>query len=228
VRQPLVTYLIAAAVLVGQPVGGRRVLAAPSTDAQRLRDARTHYEKAISHYNLDEMQAALEEFREAYRFKPDPSFLFNIAQCYRKLGQRDAAIDFYRKYVRASPDAANRAEAERRIAELKAQSNGAARAPGTLGSVASAPAIDLSPSSPPLPPPPASSSPVAAPSPSISLVSSPPPPNESPPYSQRWRFWVGLGVVVAAVTIGAVTLISPAPTPYAGSIPPGTVRVPPN
>ena len=117
------TCLIVAAGLVAHPAGGQRVAAAPSTDAQRLRAARTHYENAVSHYNLDEIEAALEEFREAYRFKPDPSFLFNIAQCYRKLGQREAAIDFYRKYVRASPDATNRAEAERRIAELKAQAD---------------------------------------------------------------------------------------------------------
>ena len=136
-------------------------MAAPS-DAQRLRAARTHYENAISHYNLDEIEAALEEFREAYRFKPDPSFLFNIAQCYRKLGQRDAAIDFYRKYVRASPDATNRAEAERRIAELKAQGEAAAAAPVGDSPPAGAPVavaapIDLAAS------PPASSSPVAPP-----------------------------------------------------------------
>jgi iron complex outermembrane receptor protein len=220
-------------------VSGRYVVAASSTDAQRLREARTHYEKAISHYNLDEFEPALEEFREAYRFKPDPSFLFNIAQCYRKLGQRDAAIDFYRKYVRASPDAANRAEAERRIAELKAQGDDAARAPAANGAVVAPPAatvvapVDLSA------PPPASSSPSAPPalslassaSPTASLAASPtsePASAGTPAFYKRWWFWVALGAVAAGATVAAVTLGSSAQTPYAGTIPPGTAHVPTN
>ncbi|HVU51944.1 MAG TPA: hypothetical protein VHL80_14705, partial [Polyangia bacterium] len=69
-------------------------------EAARLREAREHYEQAVAHYNLDELAPALAEFREAYRLKPDPSFLFNIAQCHRKLGETDAALDFYRKYLR--------------------------------------------------------------------------------------------------------------------------------
>ena len=228
-----------AAVFVGHPVGGRWVVAAASTDAQRLRAARTHYEKAVSHYNLDELEAALEEFREAYRFKPDPSLLFNIAQCYRKLGQRDAAIDFYRKYLRASPDAANRAEAERRIAELKAQSDDAARASVAAdGSVAGAPAavpaaaatsIDLA--APPLGSPAASSSAAAPPAMALSSSASPvgaPAPAGPAAFYKRWWFWVALGAVAAGATITAVALSRPAPTPYAGTIPPGTVGIPTN
>ncbi len=248
-RRSLVTFLIfLAAGFVGHPTGGQRVAAAPSTDAQRLRAARTHYEKAVSHYNLDEIEAALEEFREAYRFKPDPSFLFNIAQCYRKLGQREAAIDFYRKYVRASPDATNRAEAERRIAELKAQADDAARAPAADGSgaaasaLAGAPAAVPGPAAAPVKPPasppidlsasPPAPSPSAA-SPSASLASSAAPagapaPAGSPAFYQRWWFWVAVGAVAAGATITAVALSSAAPSPYVGTIPPGTVQIPAN
>jgi tetratricopeptide (TPR) repeat protein len=116
VRSPLRVALLAAAIVLTS-------FAAPSAhaDPARLREARAHYEQAVAYYNLDEYAPALAEFREAYRIKPDPSFLFNIAQCHRKLGQTDAALDYYRKYLRNLPDAPNRADVERMVAELHAK-----------------------------------------------------------------------------------------------------------
>jgi tetratricopeptide (TPR) repeat protein len=243
----IATCLLVAGVGVAwQATGQRRAAAAgPNSEAQRLRAARTHYEKAVSHYNLDELEAALVEFREAYRAKPDPSFLFNIAQCHRKLGQRDAAIDFYRKYVRASPDAANRAEAERWIAELKARGDDAAASATADGSTLAAPAaagtgptavtpIDVPPSAssriaaPPAPAAPVSASPQSS-SPALDLSSSGhPEPAATPAFYQRWWFWTALGAVAVGATVTAFALGAKAPSPYAGNIPPGTVRVPNN
>jgi tetratricopeptide (TPR) repeat protein len=70
---------------------------------------------------LTEYDQALAEFKEAYRVKPDATFLYNIAQCHRKLGQVDEALTFYRTYLRRAPDAPNRGEVERRIQELEAE-----------------------------------------------------------------------------------------------------------
>src|SRR5215831_13728632 len=75
--------------------------------------------EAVAHYDLNEFEAALEEFKAAFRAVQDPSFLFNIAQCHRKLGHTADALAFYRNYVRRSPQSPNRAEAERHIAELE-------------------------------------------------------------------------------------------------------------
>jgi tetratricopeptide (TPR) repeat protein len=240
-RRLLATWLAVGAIVAGPATGERRALAAPMTEGQRLRAARQHYEQAISHYNLDELEPALAEFREAYRFKPDPSLLFNIAQCHRKLGQREAAIDFYRKYVRASPDANNRAEAERWIAELKTggdESAGAASANGasTAGAPATAPAapaavapIDMPASAPSvLFPPSASPAPASAPL-ALGLSSSDrAAPAATPAVYRRWWFWAALGAVAAGAAVIAISLGSPPPSPYAGNVAPGTARVPTN
>jgi hypothetical protein len=48
----------------------------------------------------------------------DPPFLFDIAQCHRKLGNNKEALGFYRSYLRVAPNASNRAEVQKRISEL--------------------------------------------------------------------------------------------------------------
>ncbi len=236
VRRLLATCL-AVGVVAGPATGERRALAAPMTEGQRLRSARQHYEQAVSHYNLDEFEAALAEFREAYRVKPDSSFLFNIAQCYRKLGLRDAAIDFYHKYVRASPDANNRAEAERWIAELKARGGdaaAAARADGaTTGATSAAPAasapIDVAPPAPlALSAPPASAAPLSTPLALGVSSSEHAAPSAPPAVYRRWWFWAALGAVAAGAAVVAISLGSKAPSPYEGNIGSGTVHVPTN
>src|SRR5262245_56298095 len=90
---------------------------APPTES-RVAEAKQHSAAATKFYDLAEYENALREFKEAYRAVEDPAFLFNIAQCHRKLGQTQDAITFYRTYLRRAPQSANRAEVERRIAEL--------------------------------------------------------------------------------------------------------------
>ncbi len=82
--------------------------------------AKACFKRGRTHYQLGEYREALKEFKEAYRLKPDASFLYNIAQCHRQLGDLADAIKFYGNYLREAPDAANRNEVERQIRELKA------------------------------------------------------------------------------------------------------------
>ena len=93
--------------------------------------SRTHYEAGVRHFDVSEYKEALDKFKEAYRNKPDPVFLYNIAQCHRKLGHTDEAIDLYLSYLRRAPEAANREEVERRIRELRALSRVAPAASST-------------------------------------------------------------------------------------------------
>jgi len=118
--------------------------------------AKARYESGVRHYDLSEWEAALLDFKEAYRNKPDPAFLYNIAQCHRKLGRADEAIAFYQTYLRRAPDAKNREEVERRIAELEREMAAASPAP------AAAPVAAASSS---LPPPSTAPTPIAPPPP---------------------------------------------------------------
>ena len=87
--------------------------------AEEKAKAREHYQKGLTHYDIKEYSEALAEFKNAYRVVQDPAFLFNIAQCYRKLGQDVEALDYYRNYVRRFPTAPNRTEVDRRIQEIE-------------------------------------------------------------------------------------------------------------
>jgi tetratricopeptide (TPR) repeat protein len=203
---------------------------ASGADAARIRSARSHYEQAVSHYNLDEFAPALAEFREAYRLKPDPSFLFNIAQCHRRLGENEAALDFYRKYLRSLPDAPNRADVERTIAELRARPaapDGAPAAGPALPPAGTAPQAAEVPAPAPVAPP-ATTSPEAEGIASVSLPAPVPVPLEHTPLYRRWWFWTALGAMAVGAVIASVALSSSSDAPYSGTLTPGvvTLRVP--
>jgi tetratricopeptide (TPR) repeat protein len=92
---------------------------APAPREGSVAEARRHYKQGTTYYNLNHFKEALAEYEAAYLAAAAPEFLFNIAQCHRKLGNRQEALAFYRSYLRNAPRAPNRAEVERRIAELE-------------------------------------------------------------------------------------------------------------
>lgn len=134
--------LVVALIVVG---GGRAAVAEEPVAADAAKVAREHHKVGVTHYDLAEYGAALEDFKAAYRAVQDPALLFNIAQCHRKLGQRADALSFYRSYLRRSPEAPNHVEAEHHIRELEREVAAAPGAPATAPASA--------PSSGPVPPP---------------------------------------------------------------------------
>ena len=94
--------------------------------------AKALFAKGNEHYNLGEFVQALELYRHAYRAKPLPAFLFNIAQCHRKLGQHADAVTMYQSFLAGVPNAENQVLVESLIAEsrtkLAAEQNSAAAA----------------------------------------------------------------------------------------------------
>jgi tetratricopeptide (TPR) repeat protein len=185
----------------GAPPPAAAPFAQPASDGQ-VSEAKQHHAEGSKLYDLAEYEAALREFKEAYRAIGDPAFLFNIAQCHRKLGHAQDAITFYRNYLRRAPHAANRAEVERLIGEL--ERTPAAPLP------AEAPAA---PAPPPAAPPAAPPAPALAPAPAaaggepaliaVPAGAPPPAPAETPFYKRGW-FWIVTGAVVAGT---ATTLI---------------------
>lgn len=104
--------------------------AASSARAGKER-ARELFKQANLHYNLAEYDDALKDFKAAYREHADPSFLYNLAQCERLLGDKPAAVHFYKTYLSQMPSAPNAEPVRQSIAALEkaiADEEAAARA----------------------------------------------------------------------------------------------------
>jgi tetratricopeptide (TPR) repeat protein len=82
-------------------------------------EARQHFERGTTAYNLGRFEDAIADYRRAYEVKGDPAFLFNIAQAYHQLGVDDQALFFYKRYLASHPEPPNRAEVQARITALE-------------------------------------------------------------------------------------------------------------
>jgi tetratricopeptide (TPR) repeat protein len=91
----LVPLLVAVALVVAP-------LSARADDPEAL--ARAKFAEGNIAYDLAEFQKALDAYSEAYRLRPLPGFLFNIAQCHRQLGHPERAAFFYRRYLALSKE----------------------------------------------------------------------------------------------------------------------------
>ena len=109
------------------PVEAARPPAARPDDAKAR--ARAFYREAEKKFAARDYDGALEAYREAYAAVPEPVFLFDIGQCHRLAGRPELALFYYGAYLKAAPDAPNRADVEALVAELGA---GARPAAGTL------------------------------------------------------------------------------------------------
>jgi len=235
---------LAAATLLGAGVA-RAGDPAPS-------DAKARYLSGQSHYNLNEFAEALQDFKEAYRLRPDPAFLFNIAQCERQLGNLEEAIKFYRSYLRNKPDAGNKREIERKIEELKGLIDAKKKAttgspqavlpPSTVDDSTTArtpepppPAPIQAPTpTPPEPPTPTATTPASAPAldstpkhdtPGVDLTAHPPEASAgaAKPIYRQWWLWAGAGAVLVGLGILTAVALSGGPSPPASAL--GTHKV---
>jgi tetratricopeptide (TPR) repeat protein len=115
-----VSCLLAALVLA---------LASPALGADSATEqARQHYEIGTQQYDLGHWDDAIREFEKAYELRPDPSFLYNLAQAYRRKGDARRALDLYKNYLAKVPKAPQRPEIEGRINSLQKQIEEAAPA----------------------------------------------------------------------------------------------------
>lgn len=89
------------------------------TEEEKRAQAKALYEKGLSHYNLGEFDQAIAAFRKAYEISSAPGLLFNIAQSFRLKKDYEQAMYFYSTYLRLKPDAANRADVEARLDDMK-------------------------------------------------------------------------------------------------------------
>jgi tetratricopeptide (TPR) repeat protein len=101
-------------------------------DAEVTRMAKEHYKQGLDAYKAGKFDVAIKELKKAYLLKRLPALLLNIGATYRKMGDYDLALHFYKKYLEEAPaDARDRGEVEKTIAEIgveKAGGNQAAEA----------------------------------------------------------------------------------------------------
>ena len=88
--------------------------------------ARVHFDRGRTFFDVDEYRKAIAEFKAAHIEKPDPAFLYNIAECHRRLGEVSDALLFYRRFLAAAPAGdKTRPIVEQRIAESEDGRRGA-------------------------------------------------------------------------------------------------------
>jgi tetratricopeptide (TPR) repeat protein len=181
--------------------------------------ARAHFELGRRYFQVDEYAKAIEEFKAAHIEESDPAFLYNIAECHRRMGASKEALVYYKRFLNLTPPGApSRANAEKRIAELQGTSSSSstttttpappAKAPLTApaASAAAAPSATRVALTPRPRETPAPTVAIAAP-PATALTapadaSSAPVDEASRPFYKRGWFYVVLGAVVVAGAAG--------------------------
>jgi tetratricopeptide (TPR) repeat protein len=161
------------------------IAAAAQADGRDV--ARQRFKEGSQHYDLGEYKEALAAFKDAYREYEDPSFLFNIAQCYRQLGDKDQAVRLFRTFIAKLPDAPNRDEVRATIATLQDaidRERAARSAPPTGTMPPSSEAAAMSPASEP------------APTAAVTRADHP------TPVYKKWWLWTLVGVVVVGAAVG--------------------------
>ena len=84
--------------------------------------AREHNSRAKKLFNLGLFEQAAEEYEKGYRAKPAPAFLFNLAQCHKRIPHRanvEKAIFYFKSFLNNSPDSPMRGDIDGEIAKLR-------------------------------------------------------------------------------------------------------------
>ena len=188
-----VTLIATLLVTVPSALSPRPALAGPDEVA------REHYQRGQELVQEKRYREALEAFETGYRLSRRPAFLFNMAECARKLGEEQVAVTLYKRYLQAAPTGNLSALARERINEIEAQQPTERQ-------------------------PPTEEAPTARDHrtpPDLRVHDDPSPDAENTnlvhdrrdtgrsggrPLWKRWGFWAGVGVVVAAGTVTAFVL----------------------
>lgn len=107
---------------IGVLLVGASLAVIPSTAmAQNPSEARVAFQEGVQHFGARRFAEALVSFQRAYRIRPHPSVMVNIANCYLSLEQPLEAISWFERYLRdatgVSPE--QRAQIEHTVADAR-------------------------------------------------------------------------------------------------------------
>jgi len=123
-------------------------LARAESEAEKKQQAKEHYEMATRFYDVGKYGEAINEYEQAYLLIEDAALLFNIGQAYRLWDRPEDAARAYKNYLRRRPDASNRADVEKKIADMERMADDRHR-----GVPGQPPAQQVQPAQPVSPPP---------------------------------------------------------------------------
>jgi tetratricopeptide (TPR) repeat protein len=121
-RELVAVGIVGAAMLWGAPVAAQRAaddFDRPRPTAEQRRRAVELYESSTHALRSGDFERAVGQLHEAYELSPQPALLEALGRAYEGLGDVPNAIQHYREYLEADPDASNRGEIEGRIEELE-------------------------------------------------------------------------------------------------------------
>jgi tetratricopeptide (TPR) repeat protein len=133
-RRVWVASLVVAAGLLGPLVSRCQALELSPEQKQEMRQ---HYDRASRAYDIGKFSEAIDEYQKVYEIGGNSAMLYNIAQSYRLSNQIPEALRFYRRYLERAPEAANRDDVERKIADLEKSLDERRRAAGSASSSSS-------------------------------------------------------------------------------------------
>jgi hypothetical protein len=191
VTRRAIVGVVAPAVLALLLVAAPRSARAQMTQAQKD-EVKLHYQRATRAYDLQKYQEAIDEYQKAYEISGDPPMLYNIAQAYRLADQPSEAVRYYRRFLQRMPNARNREDVERKIADQEKVADERKKtepaAPPSSPSTRPPPIVEVKP-----PPPTPPVTPQQAPA--------QPPPAPEPSHAGAVVGWclVGAGLIVDGV-----------------------------
>jgi hypothetical protein len=95
-------------------------LACATAHADDAADARAHYESGQKLYDQGRYDESITEYETAYRLKPHPNVLYNIAQAHERLLEYGESVKWFERYLaEAPPDAEFRTLVENRLRVLR-------------------------------------------------------------------------------------------------------------
>lgn len=81
-------------------------------------EAQGHYRAGEALYKIGRYEEAVREFLAGYDLSGKPLFLFNIGQCYKKIGQLEQAKSYFEEFIRRDPNSPYKKLAEEEIKEI--------------------------------------------------------------------------------------------------------------
>lgn len=98
-RRKMWTRCVLTVMVVGLSSGAALAETTTSGDADKSAEVNALNEEGAALYAQRDYRRAVERFLRAYAVDPDPNLLFNIARCYEKLGDTEAAIEKYEEFI---------------------------------------------------------------------------------------------------------------------------------